>query len=132
MSNPSGYAANIAQTLTNLVQENGNIRVRGHAYSKEPYVEVRWAWLSFPVTLVVIGLLALIATVWETHQHRMPLWRSSPLPLLFNYQDDSMRVRRDQDGDERGVPPVDDAEPTGSGSESNTVEVEHGRWRVAF
>ena len=103
MSDPTRYAANIAQSLTNLVQQNGNKTVRGDTYSTEPYVEVRWAWLSFPVTLVLLGLVALLVTVWQTRQHQIPLWRSSPLPLLFNYHDDNMCAGRDQDGDERGA-----------------------------
>ena len=87
MSNVRNNTAKIAQSLTNLIQQNGDVPVRGQVYQSTPFVEVRWAWLAFPISLLVIVVAALITTMFQTRQRRIPLWKSSPYPLLFNYHD---------------------------------------------
>ena len=87
MSNIRNNTAKLAQGLTNLIQQNGGINVKGQAYILATYVEVRWWWLAYPMALIVVGIAALLATMYQTHLHRLPKWKSSPLPLLYNYHD---------------------------------------------
>ncbi|KAF2138173.1 uncharacterized protein K452DRAFT_198829, partial [Aplosporella prunicola CBS 121167] len=75
----------IAESLTNqLFLGPDGVDQPGIAYSNETYVVVRWEWAIFPVLLVLIGAIFLIANLWINGHHRVPLWKSSLLPLLFH------------------------------------------------
>ena len=94
-SNIQNSTAKIAQGLTNFIQLNGDVAVRGRTFESVPFVEVRWAWLTFPLALVAIALAALLATMYQTRRCHLPLWRSSPFPLMFNYHDRDACVASD-------------------------------------
>ena len=96
ISNVENNTAKIAQGLSNFIQQHGDSHAVGQAYLATPFVEVRWAWLTFPLALIVIVLVALISTMYQTHHRRMPIWKSSPFPLLYNYRTcDVCRTNKD-------------------------------------
>ena len=104
MSNVQNNTAKIALGLSNFVQENGDSQVVGQAYASVPFVEVRWAWLAYPLALVTIGTVALIATMYQTKRQRLALWKSSPFPLLFNYHDHDACAGSDGGTNETSIP----------------------------
>lgn len=66
-------------------------------------ISVQWAWLAFPISLVVLGIVFLVATmVQTTHDSTLQIWKSSPLALLFSGLEDELRDKY------RGVESVDD------------------------
>ena len=99
MSDISNNTAKISRALTNYIQQNGDGFVNGQAYISTPFVEVRWAWLVYPLVLVLAGTIALMATIWQTRKKKLALWKASPFPLLFNYHDTSACAA---DGDGQG------------------------------
>jgi len=47
-------------------------------------VQFAWAWLLFPVILYVTAVALLVVTIFGAYIDRdQPIWKSSPLPLLF-------------------------------------------------
>ena len=58
---------------------------RTHTSDLHNHVHVRWWWLSFPVTVLVLTVSFFGCTVWRTHAQRLKVWKSSPLPLLLNH-----------------------------------------------
>jgi hypothetical protein len=47
-------------------------------------VQFAWAWLLFPVILYVTAVALLVVTIFRAYIDRdQPIWKASPLPLLF-------------------------------------------------
>ena len=61
----------------------------GTATSWEILISVRWPWLAFPVTLLLVALDFFVLTLLSTCRHQLPVWKISPFPLIFNRVDDS-------------------------------------------
>ncbi|KAG9788231.1 hypothetical protein KCU88_g1870, partial [Aureobasidium melanogenum] len=59
--------------------------VTGTALRSQAIVVVRWAWLTYPLTLAVLGVAALSSTVVSTRRREMAVWKESTLPLLLRY-----------------------------------------------
>ncbi|KAG6989739.1 hypothetical protein G7Y79_00065g094500 [Physcia stellaris] len=81
---------NLAISMTNNIrQQNDSVASPWHgtAWKGETYVHVRWAWLSFPVTVAVLALLFLFGSIIETAHRDILVWKSSNLALLFHGQD---------------------------------------------
>lgn len=99
---------------------NGAVPVPGQAFNFESYVHVRWAWLTLPITVVVLTAVFLVAAIYRSRQSKTKLWKSSALAMLFHGLDREtreqfarlgtlndqkkqardVRVRLDEDGDE--------------------------------
>lgn len=75
----------IAQAYTNHLQQNSNTEVSGKAYIAVPFVDVQWLWLIYPITLVVVCLVNLVVTIYQTRRWKFPKWKTSIYPLLFAY-----------------------------------------------
>ena len=80
-------AASLSQALRQLPYLPS--AASGNASSTYVYVEVRWAWLSFPITLSLAGLILLVLVVLETHKSRLSPWRNNVLAVLFHGFDSS-------------------------------------------
>ena len=84
--------ANFALVVENAIvvysdvgQQYGDIPVSGQNSLTKPFVVVRWPWIALPLTVILLGLVTLGLTVWETHRLRAPSWKSSLLPLIYRY-----------------------------------------------
>jgi hypothetical protein len=81
--NLSQTLENVAASLNYHLQKYATDQVSGKVLIHETYVCVRWAWLVLPLFLIVLGMLALLLTIWQTRQREAILWKSSSLPLLY-------------------------------------------------
>jgi hypothetical protein len=89
-------AENVATSMTNTIQSsNGSIWFEGVVYDEEPYIRVRWIWLTLPaiVSLLPIPLL-IICILWSKRQES-PLWKASSLAILI-HQIQEFEIRRHQ------------------------------------
>jgi hypothetical protein len=89
LGNPSTeyMANNIATSLTNVIQNittGKAIQNRGYSTFAVQHIQVRWIWLSFPATIVLLGVLLLLLTMLQSHLSKAPVWKCSPLALLFH------------------------------------------------
>lgn len=75
----------VGRALTGRFQQLATASVSGTATQCYVIVEVRWIWLIYPLTLLVLSLVSLIATILETHMRHMAVWKESSLPLLYRY-----------------------------------------------
>ena len=69
--------ANLADALTNILKENSWSNIEGSTISMLPQVQVRWYWLALPALLNLAAAIFLALTMWISHQHNMPLWKTS-------------------------------------------------------
>ena len=49
-----------------------------------PQVEVRWYWLTLPALLNLASAIFLGLTIYTTHKHKTPLWKTSLVASLFH------------------------------------------------
>jgi hypothetical protein len=104
-SDPERILQNIAQTITthirstNLSDENiapefasklerNNITeigpVKGNSYFVQVYIVVRWQWLAFSGTILVLNIIFFALIVAQSAKNNVSIWKSSPLPLIFH------------------------------------------------
>jgi hypothetical protein len=81
--NFSKVLENIASSLNNYLQRYATDQVPGEVLVQETYVHVRWPWLVLPIALVLVGILTLLHTIWQTKRQKAVVWKSSILPLLY-------------------------------------------------
>ncbi|KAK5739083.1 hypothetical protein LTR17_005603 [Elasticomyces elasticus] len=83
--NLSTVLDSVAASLTQLgLSANTTDQVPGLAYQREVHVSVAWVWLSLPIALTLGSILLLIAAAVQSKRHKVKLWKSSVLPLLYH------------------------------------------------
>ena len=61
-----------------------NEPVNGTASEVEAYIAIRWAWLAFPASMLVFTVLYFILVVVQTATSGVPVWKFSPLAMLYH------------------------------------------------
>lgn len=79
-------SARLAQAFTNHIQQNGDTQIPATVYNLATFVDVRWPWLIYPLVIVAVCFVNLIITIYQTRRCKLPIWRTSPYPLLFAWQ----------------------------------------------
>jgi hypothetical protein len=73
----------------------------GDVIKTETCVQVKWAWVSFPASLVAMTTLFLGLTIWSTKRNASPVagnkaWKSSSLPVLFSGLEEAAQRAHDR------------------------------------
>lgn len=85
-NNVSTHLARLASAMTDRMRSAGltNEEVEADAYDREVYIRVRWAWLAFPIALLLLSLAFLVATIWKTADTGAGgIWKTSAMPTLI-------------------------------------------------
>jgi hypothetical protein len=84
-NNVTRHVANLATSLTNAMRSSSsNEMIPGRAYQSEVYVDIRWAWLTFPFILLILSLVFLVATIVKTSgDGATGVWKTSAMPTLI-------------------------------------------------
>lgn len=98
LSNLTDLIQGISDTLTFYIRTEGpspplDERFAPIVGESIPVVVVRWLWLSFPLILLVGGLIFLCLTIYETHRRNVRPWKGRRVPLLLARLDDSVRAQ---------------------------------------
>lgn len=89
--------ARLAKSLTNNIRMNGNLRQEEHAryagvaWTEVVHIEVRWLWLTFPASLVLLSTVFLVATMVASWQSGLKPWKSLVLPVLYTRLEDGLQ-----------------------------------------
>lgn len=88
------YMKGIADSMTATVRMRGDTGPSAYAIGSvlvsETCINVRWGWLSWPITSVVLDIVFLILLIFRTARQtdsKTPLWKSSALATLFSQVD---------------------------------------------
>jgi hypothetical protein len=86
----ANVAAAISKTLRDAAFDatstvNRASVVNGTVWMSEAFIVARWEWISLPVFVWVLAVLAVLGTVWKGRRVAVPIWKNDPLPLLFVY-----------------------------------------------
>jgi hypothetical protein len=87
-NNVTHHMERIATAVTNVIrsESNSNELVAGQALAPETYVQVKWAWLAFPLAMLGLCLVFLIATMVKTSgdaDGEIGTWKTSAMPTLM-------------------------------------------------
>lgn len=74
----------IAASISKYARDTSHSIVYGATSTRESYVSVHWAWLTFPTVVILLGLALFVATVLLNTHKKASLWKSSVLPLLYH------------------------------------------------
>ncbi|KAL8760223.1 MAG: hypothetical protein Q9199_000246 [Rusavskia elegans] len=86
-SNLTRRIENLATSMTNSIRgqdDNVSGPAYGTAWTSETYLHVRWAWLAFPATLILLASCFLLGVILETAYRDILVWKSSNIALLFH------------------------------------------------
>ncbi|KAL8999341.1 MAG: hypothetical protein Q9169_001767 [Polycauliona sp. 2 TL-2023] len=86
-SNLTRRIENLATSMTNSIRgQDDNVTgpAYGTAWTSETYVHVRWAWLAFPASLILLASGFLLGVILETSYRDILVWKSSNIALLFH------------------------------------------------
>ncbi|KUJ07908.1 uncharacterized protein LY89DRAFT_725615 [Mollisia scopiformis] len=72
-----------ANSLTNLMRTSSSTTVNGTAWKDETFVEIKWGWLVFLASQLVLSIIFLLITVISTYRMRIPAMKSSALAMLL-------------------------------------------------
>lgn len=81
---------NISDSMTKFIRQNSFSRwsnpAEGVVMHNQTCLSVRWPWLAFPAVLVLLAASLFVVIIIDTRPtgSRAPIWKSSPLPLLFH------------------------------------------------
>ncbi|KAJ4369470.1 hypothetical protein N0V86_009305 [Didymella sp. IMI 355093] len=87
---------NVARSLTNQIRNSSPDRHQGRLQKWTIHVRVDWAYLAYPVTILVAGIIYVILTIIESTRLRLPVWKESALPtLLHGFDDETQKLLRE-------------------------------------
>jgi hypothetical protein len=81
----------LATAMTNLLRQWSNDTALGKSYTRETYIEVRWEWLTLPITVLVLTLIFLLGTMRRTamENDEVGVWKNSSIvTLLYGLPDE--------------------------------------------
>jgi len=87
-NNVTSHLNRMAEAMTNVIRSDAgsNELITGTAFSREVYVAVHWAWLTFPLGMLSLSILFLVATMYKTsgdHHGDIGTWKTSAMPALM-------------------------------------------------
>jgi hypothetical protein len=86
-NNVTEYLERLATSMTNVLRTHSSHEfVQGRAYSLTTFIAIHWAWLTFPLALLLFSLLFLAATIIKTSKTvdgGIGLWKTSAMPTLL-------------------------------------------------
>ncbi|KAH4385328.1 hypothetical protein HBI24_128460 [Parastagonospora nodorum] len=87
-NNITQHMERIALAVTNVVRSDisSTESIKGQAFAPETYVEVKWAWLAFPLAMLIMCVVFLVATMVKTSRgghEDIGVWKTSAMPTLI-------------------------------------------------
>lgn len=96
--NVTTMMANISNSMTNRIpKSDSKVVAQGIVWRDLSIIRIQFAWLVLPLVLILLSTILVIATVLMTRRSRVPVWKSSILPLLYH------GIREWDDAEERDV-----------------------------
>ncbi|KAI0427580.1 hypothetical protein F5Y09DRAFT_350331 [Xylaria sp. FL1042] len=95
------YMRNLSDVMTAIIRNNGANGARdyttGGVVLDTTCIDVRWAWLSFPVALVALSFIFLLMLAVQSlaRSSAVRSWKSSNIAILFCNLDESIRQETD-------------------------------------
>lgn len=103
-NNVTHYLERLAAAMTNVLRtHNSHHFEHGPAFSQITFIAVHLEWIAFPLALLLLSLIFLIATIIKTRTtagtQQTGMWKTSAMPTLIyslpkSVQDDILKSQR--------------------------------------
>jgi hypothetical protein len=100
----SQHFDDIAVAVTNRMRDFDGSRIQGDVLQTSICISIEWQWRIMPVVTQVLAIAFFLLGLWQTSQARIPVWKSSSLPLLFYGPTDGAGIRLTQPA---GIPQLE-------------------------
>lgn len=128
----------LATSVTGFMRQSdnrGNLKDRtttGVALKHETYLHVRWAWIVLPAVALILSVLFLIMTMILASKQRIPVWKSSSLPVLFHgLVDGKMIPTKSTYRDDAAVNGISEMKNAAETIKATLRRGENGEWHLA-
>jgi hypothetical protein len=76
--------AKVARDMSNYLRGSGGTveEVQGDTLQWATHILIRWPYMTAPLVSLILGILYIVLTVWETSHLRLPAWKESAIPSL--------------------------------------------------
>ncbi|KAG9525106.1 hypothetical protein KCV07_g1375, partial [Aureobasidium melanogenum] len=78
----------IARSMSNAIRNVGNESVSGTAQQWVRYYQVRWAFLTLPLTLFTIGSIFFALSILDAHRSGVPNWKANNTATMLHGPDE--------------------------------------------
>ena len=87
-NNVTRHIQRMARAMTNVIRSdtNSNELIVGTAFARETYVAVHWPWMTFPLLMLFLSIVFLVATMYKTSRDshgEIGIWKTSAMPTLM-------------------------------------------------
>lgn len=84
-NNITHHMERLAIAMTNTIRSGeSRTMLEGKSYLSEPYVSIKWEWLTFPLVLLLLSLVFLVSTIIKTSgDGATGIWKNSAMPTLI-------------------------------------------------
>jgi hypothetical protein len=86
----------VARSLTNQIRHTSPHRQEGIVQRWIIHVSVDWAYLVYPVTMLLVGILYAVLNYDWVHAPNLPVWKEAALPTLLYGLDNDGETERIQ------------------------------------
>ncbi|KAF2877054.1 hypothetical protein BDV95DRAFT_481603 [Massariosphaeria phaeospora] len=80
---------NLARSITTHLRNVAPDRHRGTVQSWVFHFKVNWAFLAFPLAMLLLGIVYVLLTIIEATRLHLPIWKEGLLPVLLHGFDDA-------------------------------------------
>ncbi|KAG9676491.1 hypothetical protein KCU99_g2822, partial [Aureobasidium melanogenum] len=81
----------IARSMSNAIRNAGKEPMSGTTQQWVRYYQVRWAFLTLPLSLLTIGTVFFILSVIDAHEARIPSWKNNGMATMIHGPDEMLR-----------------------------------------
>ncbi|KAA8568008.1 hypothetical protein EYC84_008433 [Monilinia fructicola] len=131
---------NIATSMTNMVRQTDHTYssmdrklinkftvANGTAWRDQTFVRVQWAWITAPMTLVLLSVIFVTITIvqssMQTNKNGFQIWKSSSLSTLIALSD---KLHKDVGG----LHSLSETERSLNGKKASLARGSDGKWRL--
>ncbi|EMD93578.1 hypothetical protein COCC4DRAFT_191454 [Bipolaris maydis ATCC 48331] len=85
-NNITRHIQRMAQAMTNVMRSDAhsNKLIIGTAFARETYIAVHWPWMTFPLLMLLLSIVFLVATMYKTSRdNEIGVWKTSAMPTLM-------------------------------------------------
>ncbi|KAL4888134.1 hypothetical protein BDV59DRAFT_148904 [Aspergillus ambiguus] len=97
-ANLAGFKFDIAPEFRKNLPIPGE-RMRGIVWTSQTQIRVQWAWIAFPISLLLLTLIFFVVTLFQSRNQRLAPWKSSTLPMLCSDLDKNVQRKLMESGD---------------------------------
>ncbi|KAK6008081.1 hypothetical protein QM012_004895 [Aureobasidium pullulans] len=81
----------VARGMSNAIRNNGRDPVSGTAQQWVRYYQVRWAFMTLPLSLLIIGVVFFILSVIDAHKARVPSFKANSIATMTHGPEELLR-----------------------------------------